>query len=106
MVNIEEWKDHIEHGLAILLCSEDCKEGLRRYFYEGQPAGHFLMAVLKNDFMNTCARADDKNKRILFQYCKFLYNSAPHGSYGSSDNVNKWLSTHPVRVGQSDTEIF
>ena len=100
MINIEDWKDHMEHGFAILPCSEACKEGLRNYFYEGKPAGDFLMAVLRNDLMDVCGRADIKNQRILFEYCRFLYNSAPHGSYGSSDNVKNWLINHPERLEQ------
>ena len=65
---------------------------VQRYFLNGIPPGHFLSAVLSNDLIEAFARADDENARAMEQWCKFLYNYAPRGSYGSPDRFRAWLA--------------
>ena len=39
--------------------------------------GHFLTAVVRNDFMEACVRADDANAKALVLYAKFIRDNAP-----------------------------
>ena len=39
--------------------------------------GHFLTAVVKNDFVNAVSRADKTNIRCLIIFAQFLYNYLP-----------------------------
>ena len=62
-----EEKKHVLH----------CLMSLCRWYNEGMRPGHFLEAVLKNDFMAAVGRADSTNIKILPIYAKFLYNLMP-----------------------------
>jgi len=42
--------------------------------------GHFLTAVIQNDFMEACGRADSTNRLVLPLYATFIYNCVP-GDY-------------------------
>lgn len=66
--------------------------GVQRYMVDRVPAGHFLTALFSNDLIEAFARADDENGANMRRYAQFLYNYAPHGSYGSPDNVRAWLN--------------
>lgn len=66
--------------------------GVKRFFVNRIPPGHFLMALFSNDLMGAFGRADDGNAANMRRYCQFLYNYAPTGSYGSPENVRDWLS--------------
>ncbi len=65
-----------------------------RYFDDGIPPGDFLSAVLCNDLREACARADETNRYLLFDYIKFFYSYAPSGSWGSPDNFETWINKH------------
>jgi len=56
-------------------------------WYEGKPAsfGHFLTAVLSNDFVKAVNRADLTNRAALPIYARFLYNEFP------ADYKEKWM---------------
>ena len=66
------------------------------YFNEHVEPGGFLYALLANDFMEACARADEKNLAALPVWAVLLYNEAPIGSYGSPEKVKAWLALRPV----------
>lgn len=62
--------DHVAkcmHHIYLWHMRVDGREGL----------GHFLTAVIRNDFMEACFRADDTNSKVLPLYASFLYNIAP-----------------------------
>lgn len=73
--------------------------GMRRYMEQRIPPGHFLTAVLSNDLMEACRRADDVNRYRLFDYCSWLYSYAPVGSFGSAENVRHWLTNQAKEAG-------
>jgi len=54
-----------------------CLEALMNWYWEDIPCGHFLTAVLTNDFNEACGRADGTNRKVLTLYDKFLYNCIP-----------------------------
>ena len=64
---------------------------LVRYYNNRLPPGGFLTAVLSNDLMGALSQADETNKHALPAYGMWLYNQAPIGSYGSRENVRRWL---------------
>ena len=64
---------------------------LVRYVVNRIAPGDFLMAVLENDFMEACGRADSSNIGCLDAYAKFLYNYVPANCKGSREAVKAWL---------------
>lgn len=55
----------------------DCLEALMRWYWKHIPCGHFLTAVIQNDFNEACGRADGTNRKVLTLYNKFLFNCIP-----------------------------
>lgn len=79
-------------------------DAVERYIEHGIPAGHFLMAVLRNDLMEAFGRADEENTAAMRNWCAFLHNYAPSRCFGSSKNVDAWiahrgLSSHIAQAG-------
>jgi hypothetical protein len=70
---------------------EHMVEGLDLYINRGIEPGSFLMAVLCNDLMEACARADHVNIHALPAYCGYLYNEAPPQCFGSYAKVAAWI---------------
>lgn len=66
--------------------------GIIRFYEEGIPPGDFLQAVINNDLREACARADDTNVRLLFNYVKWFYNHAPSGTWGYPGAVEEYLN--------------
>ena len=54
-----------------------CMEHIQRWYYEGYPLGGFLTAVVRNDLLEACFRADDINIRALKLYAYFLTWNLP-----------------------------
>lgn len=66
--------------------------GVELYMVNRIPPGSFLTALLSNDLMEAFGRADDENAANMRQWCMFLYNYAPRGSYGSPEAIREWLA--------------
>ncbi len=66
-------------------------EGLDLWIQFGILPGGFLTAVLCNDLMDACGRADNSNIHNLPAYCAFLYNEAPPACFGSPAKVEAWI---------------
>jgi hypothetical protein len=66
-------------------------DSLRRYAQHHIPTGGFLQAVLENNLMQACGRADEENAIALFQICSYIYNELPAPSHGSPAKVAAWL---------------
>ena len=66
----------IEDVAHVVLCLRDIV-----LWYNGSLPGYdldpFMVAVVKNDFVRACGKADDVNGRVLPLYAKFLYNNLP-----------------------------
>ncbi len=54
-----------------------CMEHIYKWYHESYPLGHFLTAVVRNDFTEACFQADDTNKKALYLYALFLANKIP-----------------------------
>lgn len=68
-------------------------DGMRLYLEHGIGPGSFMTALLCNDLMGACGRADLQNRAALFAWAQWLYNYAPSGSYGSRENVREWMKS-------------
>lgn len=76
-------------------------DGIERYIMRGVPCGHFLTALLSNDFIEAVARGDDANQAALIGWAKFLYNYAPAGCYGSPAKYAAWVAKGGMTGGAS-----
>lgn len=65
---------------------------IARYVDFGIRPGHFLTALLSNDFMEAMGRADDANTAAIQGWARFLYNHVPGICYGSPQAVKEWVA--------------
>lgn len=70
--------------------TEHMRGAVKRWIENGIPPGSFLSAVIRNDLKDACGRADDENRRALWQIVAWFYNEAPVGSWGSPDALKSW----------------
>jgi len=85
--DIKEWlreQGHIKFLLEKKALNEEdlnhiamCMHHIYLWYWKDQPLGHFLTAVVKNNFTQACGSADSTNKLALPMYATFLYNIAP-----------------------------
>lgn len=69
------------------------KAALDRYVEHKMLPGGFLMAVLSNDLFGAVGRADSENLDALPDIVKYVYNQMPSGSWGSKDQIYKFVET-------------
>lgn len=82
------------------------RDSLERYIVNGITPGSFLTALLSNDLFDACARADNENQRAIFDIVKWLYNNAPSGCYGGSQQVREWKGTEFYEAQAAAREYF
>jgi len=68
--------------------------GIAMYAAVGMRPGSFLEACLKNDLRSAAEIADEINFHCLAAYVGYFYNHIPASSWGSVDNVEKWIGQH------------
>jgi hypothetical protein len=76
---------------------QSLRGGMRRYIDDRVEPGAFLVAVLRNDLSEACARADDSNRHRLFEIVRWIYNEAPGLCWGSPAAVEAWLEERAER---------
>ena len=79
-------------------------EGMRYYMEYGFPPGSFLQALLENDLMEACRRADGDNQKKFYEWARWLHTEAPVGSYGSRKNVEVWMIARRNEHKEQDDE--
>ncbi len=70
---------------------ESTLESLVMYAEHGIPTGGFLEAVLSNDLMGACGRADQHNRAALADICQFVYMEMPAPCHGSRERFREWV---------------
>ena len=75
---------------------EHIKESLDAYASERRPTGGFLRAVLENNLSESLGRADEENRRCIFQIVSYIYNELPAPCWGSKEKVEDWLTKKEV----------
>ena len=63
-----------------------------RYVMEGRQAGDFLSAIFRNDFRESCIRADAENRKALRDYAMMLYNLVPGKCWGPQQS-KAWIES-------------
>jgi hypothetical protein len=65
---------------------------IANYVIKKWEPGGFIEAVLANDLVGACSRADISNIQLLKEYARFLFVHVPRNCWGSYETVNAWLS--------------
>ena len=73
------------------LIPEHMREGMQLYLEDGVEPGSFLRALLENNFIEACRRADNINRYRLLDWADFLWNEMPGDSWGSPEKVRVWM---------------
>ena len=73
------------------LLPEHIRGSAKRYLEEGIMPGDFLQAVICNDLLGAFLKADDTNVSNMLDIVKFFYNEAPTISWGSKEEMKKWI---------------
>lgn len=85
--------------------------GVQRYIENGIEPGHFLVAVLSNDLVESLSRADETNRERLFDYASFLYNELPGrrskpACWGSREAVLNWIKVGGLKgIAKAKREV-
>ena len=76
---------------------ESLRAGVRAWIELGRLPGGFLVAVMTNDLVAACSRADVINRHRLFDIVDWFWNEAPGGCWGSPEKVDAWRDAHEAR---------
>ena len=82
--------------------SDRMMPGLKRWIEHGTLPGDFLQAVLRNDFREVCAKADEENLQNLPAYAAYLYNEAPSDCWGSREKMIAWIEAKKIALANKD----
>lgn len=66
-------------------------KSIDRYARERIPPGGFLRAVLKNDLRMAVAKADNRNRKALWDIVRYCMNEIPSKCWGSPEVVKEWM---------------
>ena len=73
---------------------QSLRSGMRRYIEDGVIPGGFLVAVLSDGLSDAMGRADEENRKRLYDIVSFVYNEAPGDCWGSRAKVKAWVEDH------------
>ena len=76
------------------LLPQSLRSGMRRYIEDGVIPGGFLVAVLSDSLSDAMGRADEANRKRLYDIVSFIYNEAPGDCWGSRAKVTAWVEDH------------
>lgn len=82
--------EEIYESMGYASLPEHMKKGMAHWIKYGQEPGHFLQALLKNDFCETICRADSINFINLWSWCMWLQGCVPSQCFGSVEKYNAW----------------
>ena len=80
------------------LLPEHLRGGVERWIEHGVQPGSFLKAVLDNQLFQAHMNADDKSFLALRDICRWFYNHAPRGCYGSPEQTASWCEVRRREV--------
>lgn len=89
---------HYRDGLHLI--PHHMRDAVVDWIEKGEPhpsrMGSFFRAVFSNDLMSSFGHADHINRQCMFDWCDFLHNFAPLGSFGNAGNLLAWHARfHP-----------
>jgi hypothetical protein len=80
---------------------EHMRDGAELYVERGIEPGDFMLAVLCNNLVRACERADSVNLRYMVEWASWLKWECPMAAWGSSSNVDDWVKRGGLR-GEKD----
>jgi hypothetical protein len=90
MIDYNKW-EHEEYVFNGITAPGHTIHSLIRYARDKVPTGGFLQAVLCNDLMGACGKADLSNLKTLPAIAAFVYNQLPVECWGNKDKIREWL---------------
>lgn len=66
---------------------------MKAYAEMGRLTGGFLKAVICNDLVEACRRADLENLQNLLAFVGWFYNEAPGVCWGSKEKMDAWIKS-------------
>ena len=75
---------------------DSIRDDIVEYVLNGIPPGDFVRAVLENNFVEACGRADNINGANLRAIAKYCYMEIPMKSWGSPERVKAWIRARTV----------
>jgi hypothetical protein len=87
-----DYRAHLRRRLVECDVPQTLHDGLTEYFAARRPTGGFLRAVLENDLLQACLRADDVNRYELATIVLWLHHYASATGWGSPEKVAAWLA--------------
>lgn len=81
-------------GQALAKLPEYMQPGVVRWVCFGVAPGDFLCAVIEGDLFEAAGRADDVNRRLLWEYAYVFHNGAPASSKGRGA-LSTWKGIWP-----------
>jgi hypothetical protein len=86
------YREHLRRRLIQCDVPEQLHEGLTEYVAARRPVGSFLTAVLSNDLVAACTRADELCAPSIHRVVGFLINYVTAECWGSTARVTAWLA--------------
>lgn len=71
---------------------ERIKKAIDLFSERGQVAGHFVMAVLRNNLVDSVGHADADSLSNLADIVNYAYNEIPGNCWGSEAKVKAWIT--------------
>lgn len=68
--------------------------GIVRYIDEGIAPGSFLTAIICNDLIGACGKADGINRLALFDIVAWFWNESPSSCWKSREAMDAWIAKH------------
>ncbi len=99
----EHWTKEMNEGFRRYRMPDYMQGGLLAYVLRGDPPGDFLRALLSNNLMETFARADINNSKLIPEYCRFLRWHVPGNCKGSPLRVKEWIAEHEKSRAENAT---
>lgn len=72
---------------------DDWFGALERYLNHGIMPGSFMTAILENNLVEACERADMDNSHNLKNIVGYVYHHLPSHSWGSREKVQSYLQS-------------
>jgi hypothetical protein len=82
---------------------EEIIETLTLYKERHIPTGGFLQAVLSNNLVEACARADRYNYEVIPHIVGWCWNNLPRGSWGGPAQYRDWTNPDKWRERPAST---
>ena len=85
-----EYKQTLFPDIEYKILPSNLQHGMFIWIEHGTRPGDFLWALINNDFIEICGKADTHNQRRLMDLANFMYNQAPSLCWNLKINIKAW----------------